>query len=89
MTDYWLSKLMFDLQQSASLAAEYRADRGPVLDRYPLAPAVRAALLAEDVTFIAARVNPYLLRYYFFSIGMPDAVFMEHLRSGKSTAAHG
>jgi hypothetical protein len=42
MRDYWLNKLFFDLQDSA--AAEYRAGRAPVLDRYMLKPAVRAAV---------------------------------------------
>ncbi len=32
MTDYWLSKLFFDLQ-SPAVAAEYRADRDKVLAR--------------------------------------------------------
>ena len=79
MTDYWLSKLFFDLQ-SQSLAAEYRADRGKVLDRYPLKPEVRKAVLADDVAYLAQLVNPYLLRYYFSSAGMPDDVFIRRLR---------
>ena len=81
MTDYWLSKLFFDLQ-SAPAAAEYRTDRAAVLARYPLAPAVRAAVLADDVGALAERVNPYLLRYYFTAIGMPDAAFIRGLKAG-------
>lgn len=90
MTDYWLSKLLYDLHQSAPMIDEYRTDRDAVLDRYPLTPEVRAALLANDVAFIAARVNPYLLRYYFASIGMSDMDFMERMRaSGAAASAHG
>ena len=80
MRDYWLSKLCFDLQDPARVA-EYRRDRDAVLDRYPLAPEVRAAVLADDVSFIARRTNPYLLRYYFAAAGMPDAEFIARLRA--------
>jgi hypothetical protein len=82
MTDYWLSKLFFDLQRP-ELAAAYRADRGEVLSRYPLAPEVRAALDAGDVAALAPRVNAYLLRYYFGIIGLPDAAFMRGIRAAR------
>ena len=80
MRDYWLSKLCFDLQDGA-LAAEYRRDRKAVLSRYALKPEVRAALLADDVGGLARLTNPYLLRYYFFAAGMPDADFIARLRA--------
>jgi len=79
VTDYWLSKLCYDLQDPA-LAATYRADRAAVLARYPLEPEVRAALLADDVVRLAPRVNAYLLRYYFGAAGMSDAEFVRQLR---------
>jgi hypothetical protein len=88
MTDYWLSKLFFDLQ-SPSAAAEYRADPDQVLVRYPLAPEVIEAVRADDVTFLARRVNPYLLRYYFGAAGMSDDVFRQKLRDGASKVTHG
>jgi hypothetical protein len=78
-TDYVLSKLFFDLQNGAA-AAQYRADRGAVLDRYDLAPEIRAAVLADDVATLAPLVNPYLLRYYCTAAGMPEAVFLEKIR---------
>ena len=80
MRDYWLSKLCFDLQDPGRVA-EYRRDRDAVLDRYPLKPEVRAAVRADDVAFIAERINPYLLRYYFSAAGMPDAEFIARLRA--------
>jgi hypothetical protein len=87
MTDYWLSKMFFDLQSPAAVA-EYRANRATVLDRYPLKPEVRAAVLADDVGALAQLVNPYLLRYYFTAAGMPDKIFIEKLReSGQAKAA--
>lgn len=86
MTDYWVSKLFFDLQQPA-VAAEYRVDRAAVLARYPVKPEARAAVLADDVAALAQLVNPYLLRYYFSIIGTPDAVFIKGL--GEKPAAKG
>jgi hypothetical protein len=86
MTDYWLSKLFYDLQQPA-LSAEYRADRVKVLDRYGIKPEVKAAVLADDVGAIARLVNPYLLRYYFSIIGMKDDAFITRLRATAGATA--
>ena len=83
MRDYWLSKLCFDLQDPEKVA-EYRRDRERVLDRYPLKPEVRAAVLTDNVAFLARLTNPYLLRYYFAAAGMPDAEFIARLRAGAS-----
>jgi Aromatic-ring-opening dioxygenase LigAB, LigA subunit len=85
MTDYWLSKLFYDLQGPGA-AAEYRADRAKVLDRYPLKPDVRKAVEANDVPALARLVNAYLLRFYFFAIGMTDEEFIARLRKTKAPA---
>ena len=88
MRDYWLSKLFFDLQSSPPLGDEYRSDRRKILDRYPLKPEVRAAVERDDVPFLAARVNPYLLRFYFVVCGMPEGEFLGKVRkAGAETAA--
>ena len=84
MRDYWLSKLFFDLQ-SPPLSDEYRADRNAVLARYPLKPAVRAAVEADDVAALAKLVNPYLLRFYFLVAGMPEEEFLRRIRATAST----
>ena len=86
MRDYWLSKLFFDLQ-SPPLADEYRADRNAVLARYPLKPAVHAAVEADDVAALARLVNPYLLRFYFLMAGMPEEEFLRRIRATASTPA--
>lgn len=86
MRDYHLSKLFFDLQDPAR-AAEYRAGRTQVLARYDLKPEVRAAVDADDVAFLAQRVNPYLLRFYFLVAGMPDDEFLRRIRA--TGAGHG
>jgi len=82
MRDYWLSKLFFDLQTPAA-AGEYLANREKVLDRYPLKPEVKRAVLGDDLEFLSTLVNPYLLRYYFFVVGMTDAVFIQRLRTSQ------
>jgi hypothetical protein len=87
MRDYWLSKLFFDLQSSPPLGEEYRADRTRILDRYPLKPEVRAAVERSDVPFLAARVNPYLLRFYFVVAGMPEAEFLGKVRKAGAESA--
>ncbi|OGA53976.1 MAG: hypothetical protein A3G25_09545 [Betaproteobacteria bacterium RIFCSPLOWO2_12_FULL_63_13] len=77
--DYWLSKLFFDLQTNAA-AEEFRMDRERVLDRYPLKPEIRLAVVREDVATLARLVNPYLLRFYFFAIGKSEEWFLERIR---------
>ena len=78
MRDYWLSKLFFDLQQPP-LAAQYRADPQAVLAKYPLDERVKRAVLEHDAPFLAERTNAYLLRYFFFTIGLKDDEFVRRL----------
>src|SRR5262252_4180774 len=87
MTDYWLSKLFFDLQHDPQLAAAYRADMAGVIDRYEIKPEIRKALLADDVGVIAPLVNAYLLRFYFQIRGMPEAEFIARLHALKAKPA--
>jgi hypothetical protein len=95
MTDYWLSKLFFDLQHDADLAAQYRTDMAGVIDRYEIKPEIRKALLEDDVGTIAPLVNAYLLRFYFQIRGMPEAEFIARLHAlnagapTKREATHG
>lgn len=78
-TDYWLSKLMFDLQDP-KLREAYRADRASVLASYKLEPAVLRALETCDIAVLAPRVNAYLLRFYYQYSGVKDADFIADLR---------
>lgn len=84
MRDYWLSKLFFDLQDPA-VASRYRADRGKLLDQYPLQSAVRAAVEADDVAYLSRLVNPYLLRFYFLMAGMPEDDFLRRIRATEAS----
>jgi hypothetical protein len=81
MTDYWVSKLFFDLQHDAKLADEYRTNMSAVIDRYQIKPEVRKALLEDDVCRLAPLVNAYLLRFYFQVRGMPQSEFIAKLRA--------
>ena len=81
MRDYWMSKLFFDLQ-SPALAAEYRASPEAVMARYPLSDEVKQALKTNRASFLAERTNAYLLRYYFFAVGMKDDEFVRRLNDG-------
>jgi Aromatic-ring-opening dioxygenase LigAB, LigA subunit len=91
MTDYWVSKLFFDLQQDGKLAAEFRTDMAAVIARYEIKPEVRKALLEDDVGTIAPLVNAYLLRFYFQIRGMPEAEFIARLHAiqERKESAHG
>ena len=91
MTDYWVSKLFFDLQQDGKLAAEFRTDMAAVITRYEIKPEIRKALLEDDVGTIAPLVNAYLLRFYFQIRGMPEAEFIARLHAiqERKESAHG
>jgi len=84
MTDYWVSKLFFDLQQDGKLAAEFRTDMAAVIARYEIKPEIRKALLEDDVGTIAPLVNAYLLRFYFQIRGMPEGEFIARLHALKA-----
>ena len=91
MTDYWLSKLFFDLAHYQTLVAQWKEDRSAVLEAYPLGTELRAAILTDDIAVLAPRVNAYLLRFYFAICGMSDAQFIGRLRALNPEAeiAHG
>ena len=84
MTDYWLSKLFFDLQHDGKLAAEFHSDMAAVIGRYEIKPEIRKALLEDDVGAIAPLVNAYLLRFYFQIRGMPESEFIARLHALKA-----
>jgi hypothetical protein len=91
MTDYWLSKLFFDLNHDPALAAEYRGNMSAVIDRYEIKPELRKALREDDIGTLAPLVNAYLLRFYFQIRGMPEAELIARLNAlqARKEAAHG
>ena len=84
MTDYWLNKLMFDLQGPGG-KDRWHADRPAVLDAYPLKSEIRQALLEDDYAVIQPLANPYLLRFHLLISGYDDDASIALLSSvGKS-----
>jgi len=87
VVDYWLNKLIFDLQAPAAMA-EYRADREAVMARYPLAPAARDALRADDIAGLVRRgVSPLLVRMYGYVVQVPEADFVRQIEASAAQGA--
>ena len=86
MTDYWLSKLFFDIQAPANLS-KWKADPESVLQDYPLSDDVRAAVLSDNLEAISPHVNAYLLRLYFSISGMKHDEMLARLPAMQPTAA--
>lgn len=83
LVDYWLSRMMFDLSRSPTDIAAWRQDRRPFLDRYPLRPEIRAAVLADDMAVLGRHANAYLLRFYFGLCGMSEPELIARLHALK------
>ena len=88
MTDYWLNKLMFDLQGPGG-KERWRDDRKAVLDAYPFPPEMRQALVDDDLAKIQPHANPYLLRFYLLICGYDDAASIEALSALESGKEEG
>jgi Aromatic-ring-opening dioxygenase LigAB, LigA subunit len=80
LTDYWLNKLFFDLQQPGNAAA-FKRDRPTFLKDYPMNATLRDALIADDLASIAPHANAYLLRFYYAILGVNDADFIKRLNA--------
>ena len=80
MTDYWLNKLMFDLQAPGG-KERWANEREAVLEDYPVSPKVRQALLDDDMETIQPLANPYLIRVFLLISGYDDAQSMEILHA--------
>lgn len=81
MVDYWLNKIIFDLQSPTTMA-EFRQDRAAVMNRYPLAPEARTALLGDDITALVNRgVNPYLVRMFGYVVQVPEDSFVRQIEA--------
>lgn len=79
MTDYWLNKLFFDLQQQPEKAARFKSDMKAVLADYPLKADLREAVISDDLATMAPHANAYLLRFYYAIRGVKDDDFIRRL----------
>jgi hypothetical protein len=80
MRDYRLSRFFYEMQQ-ADVRQRYAGDPDAVMNEYRLSPEVQVAVKARDVAFLSRLTNPYLLRFYFGYIGMPDVEFLKLVRA--------
>jgi hypothetical protein len=83
LVDYWLSRMIFDLSRDPAIIAAWRKDRNAVMDRYPLRPEIREAVLRDDMKVLTRHVNAYLLRFYFGICGMSEPELLERLHALK------
>ena len=70
--DYWLNKLMFDLQgdDGRGLWTNHREE---VIAKYPVSLEIKQALLKDDFAFLYHKTNPYLMRFFLLICGHDDA----------------
>lgn len=87
MSDYWLNKLFFDLQQP-EVGGQFKKDAESVLARYRLKPELRRAVLEDDIAVLAPNSNAYLLRFYFAIRGVKDAEFIKRLNELPGNTQH-
>ena len=78
MTDYWLNKLIFDLQGPDG-KERWTSGREDFIDQYPVSPEIRKALLEDDIETLLPLMNPYLMRFYLLISGYDDKGSIETL----------
>lgn len=95
MTDYWLNKLIFDLQEGGgkTLWTDPQA-RLAFMENYRLSPEIRQALIDDDFATLHPLINPYLMRNYLLFCGLDDeeskaALHALHDGPQPGEAAHG
>lgn len=73
MTDYWLNKLIFDLQEAGGRALWTDPEkRRAFIDGYKVSPALRQALIEDDFSVLRPLINPYLMRNFLLFCGLDD-----------------
>lgn len=72
MVDYWLNKLMYDLQ-GPDAKDRWTNHRQETIDQYPLSEELKDALLNDDFAVLYPKANPYLMRFYLLICGLDDA----------------
>ena len=71
MTDYWLNKLIFELQGPDG-KDQWTNHRPEVIAKYELSPEIRTALMKDDIGTLLPLVNPYLMRFFLLMLGHDD-----------------
>ncbi|MEE2997800.1 MAG: hypothetical protein VX700_11730 [Pseudomonadota bacterium] len=71
MTDYWLNKLIFELQGPDG-REQWTNRREEVIAKYDLSLDIRTALIENDIGTLLPHVNPYLMRFFLLMLGYDD-----------------
>ena len=71
MTDYWLNRLIFELQ-GPNGKDQWTSHREEVIAKYDLKPEIRKALMEDDIGTLLPLVNPYLMRFFLLMLGHND-----------------
>ena len=71
MTDYWLNKLIFELQGPDG-KDQWSNHRTEVISQYCLSSEVQRALMEDDIGTLLPMVNPYLMRFFLLMLGHDD-----------------
>ena len=71
MTDYWLNKLIFELQGPDG-KDQWTNHRHEVIAKYELSLEIRTALMEDDIGTLLPLVNPYLMRFFLLMLGHDD-----------------
>jgi hypothetical protein len=73
MTDYWLNKLIFDLQEAGGKGLWTDSNkRRAFIDGYKVSPAIRQALIDDDYATLQPVINAYLMRNFLLFCGLGD-----------------
>ena len=80
-TDYWLNKLLFDLQGPEGKSRWALENREGTLEAYPVSSEIRQALLDDDYEYLYPVTNPYLMRFFLLICGHDDKKSIEILSS--------
>ncbi len=80
MLDYWLNKLMFDLQ-GPDARDRWSNHRPATIDQYKLSPELRKALMEDDFAVIHPKANAYLMRTYLLMCGLDDDASIKALNA--------
>ena len=77
-----INKFTLDLEHAAGVLDAYRTNPATVLDGYRLSPEERAAIERLDADyFLAAGVNPIVIRNLLVILGIPHKEMYTHDRN--------
>jgi len=83
MTDYFLNKLIFDLQGPDGKDS-WANRRDDIISNYELRPEFQKALREDDIGVLLPHVNPYLMRFFLLLLGNDDKKSIEILSQFQS-----